>query len=426
MLSLCLKFTLLIFSFGYVFAFYDNYNFKDFPQEELRPLTAAYGLALENYVAQNWTEAIANLESSLRLFRLFTDTVRYCSLRCNRSSTDVDEPSVALNKDLNVYWRLITKASCQRKCRERFPVLRLPPPGNSILEDFNKRTPYKYLHFAHSMVSDLQSAIPCAFTYLQKNPEDQELQNLMDEYKIQYNLTGFLEDYEERPYESHFLRGVKLVTSEDFDGSTDQLEEALKLYLHEFELCQYDCEGVSHLPQHQDLYATITDVYVEILKCELKCEDKLKPSVGGFFVEKFLSTIYHYLQYAYYKSNNGRNAVQCAHSYFLFEPEDQVMRQNLVYYEAYSEQWGLQPEDFTPRQEALRHYNQTVAQKHILTFAEKYMKMDDEDFFGAEEAAALADKSPDVEFEGMGDYEESFLAKWTQPKDKGDTGESNL
>ncbi|KAJ0016006.1 hypothetical protein NQD34_014296 [Periophthalmus magnuspinnatus] len=424
MLSFCAKFTLLVLCFGYVFAIYENYNFKDFPQEELRPLTAAYGLALENYVAKNWTESITHLESSLRLYRLFRDSVLYCSLHCNRSRTE--EPPITFTKDLKVYWSLMTKASCQRKCRESFPVLQLPPPGKTILEDFNKRRPYKYLHFAHSMVEDLQSAIPCAFTYLQRNPEDQELQKLMDEYKSQYNLTGFLIDYEERPYESYFLSGVKLVNSEDFNRSIDQLEEALKLYLHESELCQYECEGVPHIPPNQDLYATITDVYVEILKCKLKCEDKLKPNVGGFFVENLLSTIYHYLQYAYYKLNKGRNAVQCAHSYFLFEPEDQVMRQNLVYYEAYSEQWSLQPEDFTPRQEALRHYNQTVAQKHILTFAEKYMKMDDEDFFGAEEAAALADESPDVEFEGMGDYEESFLAKWRQAKGKGDTGGSHL
>lgn len=32
---------------------------------------------------------------------------------------------------------------------------------------------------------------------------------------------------------------------------------------------------------------------------------------------------------------------------------------------------------------------------------------------------------PDEEFEGMGDYEESFLAEWWQePKTKGDTGEA--
>lgn len=47
--------------------------------------------------------------------------------------------------------------------------------------------------------------------------------------------------------------------------------------------------------------------------------------------------------------NNGQSAVPCAYSYFLFEPEDPVMGQNLLYYKAYSEQWGLQEDNFTPR-----------------------------------------------------------------------------
>lgn len=40
-----------------------------------------------------------------------------------------------------------------------------------------------------------------------------------------------------------------------------------------------------------------------------------------------------------------------------------------------------------------------------------------------EESPALS--SPDQEFDGVGDYEESFLAEWWQePKTKGDTGEA--
>lgn len=204
------------------------------------------------------------------------------------------------------------------------------------------------------------------------------------------------------------------------------MEEALRLYLQEHDLCQADCEGITPRSPDSDFYAFIVDVYIDILKCKLKCEENLQPNVGGYFVERFVATIYHYLQYAYYRMNEGCSAVPCAHSYFLFEPEDQVMKQNLLYYEAYREQWGLQPDHFTPRMEALKHFNQTVAQKQMLTFAERYLELDDEDFLGPEEAALLASESPDVEFEGMGDYEESIYADWRQPKGKGDSGESNI
>lgn len=44
-------------------------------------------------------------------------------------------------------------------------------------------------------------AVPCAYTFLQRNPEDQEMLQLMEEYKRQYDLSGFLTDHEEGPYE---------------------------------------------------------------------------------------------------------------------------------------------------------------------------------------------------------------------------------
>lgn len=45
-----------------------------------------------------------------------------------------------------------------------------------------------------------------------------------------------------------------------------------------------------------------------------------------------------------------------------------------------------------------------------------------QDFLGPEEAAM--EDSSDVEFEGIGDYQESILARWSQPKAKGDVGDS--
>ncbi|XP_049419637.1 endoplasmic reticulum protein SC65-like [Epinephelus fuscoguttatus] len=426
MLVFCAKgHALLCLTFVFMTAAqYENYSFINFPTDELVPLTTAYGLALDHYAAENWTESIQYLELSLRLLRLLRDSVRYCVLHCNSSRHE--EPAFGGNQELRVYWHVMMRASCQKKCREHFPALQLPPPSRHILYDFSRRSAYRYLHFAHSRLNDLQSAIPCAYTYLQKNPEDQEMRQLMEEYKSQYDLSGYLTDHEEQQHEASFVRGVKLINSGDFSTGVEHMEDALRLYLHEYDLCQADCEGISQLTPHTDFYAVIADVYVDVLRCKLRCEENLKPNVGGYFVEKFVATIYHYLQYAYYKMNDGRSAVPCVYSYFLFESEDQVMKQNLQYYKAYSEQWGLQAEHFTPRMEALKLYNLTVTQKQMLTSAEKYAEMGDEDFLGPEGAALLASESPDVEFEGMGDYEESIYADWRQPEGKGDSGESDI
>lgn len=47
--------------------------------------------------------------------------------------------------------------------------------------------------------------------------------------------------------------------------------------------------------------------------------------------------------------NDVKNAAPCAASYMLFDPKDQVMRQNVEYYRFYREQWGLEESDFQPR-----------------------------------------------------------------------------
>lgn len=47
--------------------------------------------------------------------------------------------------------------------------------------------------------------------------------------------------------------------------------------------------------------------------------------------------------------NDVKNAAPCAASYMLFDPKDQVMKQNVEYYRFYREQWGLEDSDFLPR-----------------------------------------------------------------------------
>lgn len=40
---------------------------------------------------------------------------------------------------------------------------------------------------------------------------------------------------------------------------------------------------------------------MEVLERKAGCESDLTPVVGGYVVEKFVATMYHYLQFAYYK-----------------------------------------------------------------------------------------------------------------------------
>ncbi|XP_010903423.2 endoplasmic reticulum protein SC65-like [Esox lucius] len=213
-----------------------------------------------------------------------------------------------------------------------------------------------------------------------------------------------------------FLKAVTLFNSRDLHSSISDMEHALSQYLHQYHLCLAGCQWVCDT---KDLYPTLEDAYVDVLKCQVKCEENLMPSVGGYFVEKLIATIYHYLQFAYYKLNDSRSAAPCASSYVLFDPEDEVMRQNMLYYRAYQEQWGLDDHSFIPRQEALNYYNQISTLKKDAGICRE---LQSEDFGGFKEVAS--EVSPDMEFEGMGDYEESILAIWSQSKVKRDIGDS--
>lgn len=134
---------------------YDNYTFRNFPTEELLPLTTAYGLALDHYAAENWTESIRYLELSLRLRRFLKDSVRHCVLLCNSSTQE--GPAFTGNRELRVYWDVMMRAACQKRCRAHYSALQLPPPGREVLEEFSRRAPYRYLHYAYSRVRELVS-----------------------------------------------------------------------------------------------------------------------------------------------------------------------------------------------------------------------------------------------------------------------------
>lgn len=113
------------------------------------------------------------------------------------------------------------------------------------------------------------------------------------------------------------------------------MEQAVTQYFDIYGLCLAGCEGSYEIMEVKDFYPTLAgeqgafrlfraqfqpeqvancsylflplDLYVDALKCKVKCEQNLTPSVGGFFVEKFVATMYHYLQFSYYKCKSRHN-----------------------------------------------------------------------------------------------------------------------
>ncbi|KAF7239151.1 Endoplasmic reticulum protein SC65 [Varanus komodoensis] len=422
---------------------YEKYSFRGFPEAELMPLQSAYAYALEQYENESWKETVRYLEASLRLHRLLRDSEAHCHKECAGSDTSAQgagptEPAEGARRgagraepaggagaewlrEMELFGLVLQRAACLRRCKRSLPVFQLSYPPVETLRDFQRRTPYQYLHYALFKTNKIEKAVSAAHTYLQKNPKHEMTQRYLHYYRTMVDVDEYLVDLEAQPYEAVFVRAVKLYNSGDFRNSITDMEHALSDYYKAYENCLAGCEGSYELREFKDFYPAIADHFVSVLQCKVDCEADLTPNVGGYFVEKFVATMYHYLQFAYYKLNDIKNAVQSVASYMLFDPRDEVMQQNLVYYRFYRERWHLEEDDFNPRPEALHYHNQTATQKKLLEFSEQYLQPDDEGEVGEAEAEKELALPSDAEFEEIGDYEEGFLSQWWQePKSKGD------
>ncbi|EHB09208.1 Cartilage-associated protein [Heterocephalus glaber] len=233
--------------------------------------------------------------------------------------------------------------------------------------------------------NNLPKAIAAAHTFLLKHPDDDMMKRNMEYYKSLPGAEDYIKDLETKSYESLFIRAVRAYNGENWRTAITDMELALPDFLKTFYECLSACEGSREIKDFKDFYLSIADHYIEVLECKIQCEENLTPVIGGYPVEKFVATMYHYLQFAYYKLSDLKNAAPCAVSYLLFDQNDKVMQQNLVYYQYHRDKWGLSDEHFQPRPEAVQFFNVTTLQKELYDFAKENIMDDDEVICGVAE-----------------------------------------
>ncbi|XP_075071507.1 cartilage-associated protein [Mixophyes fleayi] len=382
LLSLCLS----------VNAQYERYSFRSYPRDELMPLESAYKYALDQYSNENWPESVNYLEISLRLYRLLRDSEAYCNLNCSTAQVDDGPPAEAADSkndtghlsrfsgfpELKVFGDVLMRARCLKRCKQGLPAFRQSQPSRETLDEFYAREPYKFLQYAYFKSNNLPKAIAAAHTFLLLHPDDEMMKRNMAYYKSMPDTEVHIKDLETKTYESLFIRAVRAYNGENWRTSISDMEMALPDFFKAFQECIAACEGSREIKDFKDFYPSVADHYFEVLKCKINCESKLTPVIGGFVVEKFVATMYHYLQFAYYKLNDVRNAAPCVASYLLFDPDDQVMKQNMVYYQFHMEKWSLSEDNFKPRPEAALYYNIITKQKEMYEYSLQNLSDDDE------------------------------------------------
>ncbi|XP_061520290.1 cartilage-associated protein [Phycodurus eques] len=356
---------------------YEKYSFRSFPRHELMPLESAYKYALDQYSGEKWADAADYLEVSLRLYRLLRDSEAFCNLNCS-SVRRRDESKFAEFPELRAFGNVLQRARCLKRCKQGLPAFRQAVPSRQTLDEFDRREPYRYLQYACFKTDRLAKAVSAAHTFLLKHPNDEMMQKNMAYYKSLPGAEEHLKDLETKSYETLFVRAVRAYNGENFRTSVSDMELALRDFFKVYDECLAASEGPRDVKDFKDFYPNIADHYTEVLERKVQCESDLTPVVGGFVVDKFVATMYHYLQFAYYKLKDLKNAVPCATSYLLFDPVDEVMNNNVVYYKFHKDKWELTDEDFLPRPEAVRYYNQTSMQVEMLDFSRKHLASDDE------------------------------------------------
>ncbi|KAI1894234.1 hypothetical protein AGOR_G00113720 [Albula goreensis] len=419
--------TFILFSFTVVVqAQYEKYNFRSFPSHDLMPLDTAYKYALDRYTGEKWQESVDYLEVSLRLYRLLKDSEAFCNLNCSSARLENEEKFPEF-PELHAFGNIMKRAQCLRRCKQGLPAFRQTMPSRELMEEFENREPYKYLQFASFKANDMAKAVAAAHTFMQKHPEDEMMQRNMEYYRSLPGAEEHLRDLETKTYEVLFIRAVRSYNGESYLASISDMELALSGYFKAYDNCLAASEGFREIHGFKDFYASIADHYIETLKHKVLCESELTPVVGGYIVEKFVATMYHYLQFAYYKLNDIKAAVPCVASYMLFDPNDDIMKDNLVYYQFHKDKWGLAEEDFQPRPEAVQYFNLTSMQMEMLQFSQQHLQDDDEmevEPHWSHDPQMDQDWS-DKEFAGKGDYEEGIYATTYiehQPMQRGDQG----
>uniref|UniRef100_A0A8B9PWC8 procollagen-proline 3-dioxygenase n=1 Tax=Apteryx owenii TaxID=8824 RepID=A0A8B9PWC8_APTOW len=259
-----------------------------------------------------------------------------------------------------------------------FPSLLPQPLLSPTLGDRMEkyRCPYNYLQVAYFKINQIAKAVAAAHTFFVANPEHAEMRQNLEYYQM---MAGVKEadfaDLEARPHLTEFRLGVRFYTEEQPAAAILHLEKALEEYFVADTECRalcegpYDYEGYNYLEYNADLFQAMTDHYMQVLGCKQGCVTELASQPGRDKpLEDFLPSHFNYLQFAYYNNGNYEKAIECAKTYLLFFPNDEVMNQNLAYYTAVLGENLAGP--IEPREVSIQAYHQrSLMEKELLFFS---------------------------------------------------------
>lgn len=326
-----------------------------------------YNKGVEAYTRQRWFECLTHLNGALTDYRVYRSTLVTCKRECRKKSSDDDgalstKPRIT---EMQIFFRILKRSNCIRKCKQnhfgnRPDVL----ASRGIEEEFEFRKPYDFLQYCHYKLDNIKEAVASSYTFLMANPKHKAtLKNLLYYQRLPGILDDHFIDMERKIFQSLFIKAQEYQMMENWQGVIDTIEPAINDFIKEVDNCELLCEGSYDHEAFPEFINAVADHYVNILKCQTACEDKVS-YLHGEKMEGFLPEMYNYLQFAYYQLNNLDSAIKAVASYLLFKPENANMQENKrIYIEK-----GASPDEVVPRPEAMNYYLRTKQQKSMLKF----------------------------------------------------------
>ncbi|XP_063173505.1 prolyl 3-hydroxylase 1 [Candoia aspera] len=339
------------------------------PADELQAAGA------EAYARGDWAAVILQMERALRARAAHRERLADCRLRCaaNHSAAEpAREPRRPL-ADLRFFRRLLRRAACLRRCLPDGPSRY--QLGEEAELEFRKRSPYNYLQVAYFKINKLSKAVAAAYTFFSANPDHVEMKQNLGYYQMMAGVkdSDFV-DLEAKPHLQDFHQGVSYYTEENPQAAILYLEKALEKYWAADAECRalceepYNYEGYNYLEYNADFYQAFIDHYTQVLSCRQGCVNEVALEAGQEKpIEDFLPSHFNYLQFAYYNSGNYEKAIECAKTYLLFFPNDEVMKQNMAYYTAVLGEHLAKL--IGPREAIQIYHRRSLLEKGLLFFA---------------------------------------------------------
>uniref|UniRef100_T1JC44 procollagen-proline 3-dioxygenase n=1 Tax=Strigamia maritima TaxID=126957 RepID=T1JC44_STRMM len=231
-------------------------------------------------------------------------------------------------------------------------------------------------------VGNIQQAASSAYTFLSWNPNSEVMQYNFKYYSNLENIEiDKVKNLETRTFQELYLMGNEAYNSKKYHEVMHYFETALEEYFVAEEECRLLCEGPFDRNSLQDFIVAIANHFAFSLKCKQNCAEKLSFMYGEQY-KNYLPSHYHYLQFAYFKVGEIKQACRAVATYLLFHGDDNTMKRNRQFYLSLE---GVTEEDFTPVEEAVVYFNRDKAEKELLNYIKEYYKFDPEEFEFTEE-----------------------------------------